>query len=247
MPLSGENLNGNLSKSQEQMDDPNRNVYGGVDGECREQDTDFDMGSDTKQGDDSINCLCMQRKDQGLMIQCEKCDLWQHARCMGISSKKDIPDPYYCIGCCPGILDSQFSPYVRSHSSRKRPLVSGNTISKGKAINMRKRGVNLLDSNEGRKSGTKEKRRRHNITEEAVLETNITDFPFPSPPMSREERKIQQLMKSFERMEKKDGKGTKRGNSIMESSGSPHRYIPLRPVSTSKNYAHSKVFCFVSM
>lgn len=36
----------------------------------------------------------------GLMVQCDKCEVWQHCRCMGLE-QPDIPDQYYCEQCKP--------------------------------------------------------------------------------------------------------------------------------------------------
>ncbi|RKP28906.1 hypothetical protein METBISCDRAFT_5135, partial [Metschnikowia bicuspidata] len=35
----------------------------------------------------------------GLMIECEKCTTWQHAKCMGYASEKKIPKTYICNIC----------------------------------------------------------------------------------------------------------------------------------------------------
>lgn len=34
------------------------------------------------------------------MVQCDKCEVWQHCRCMGLE-QPDIPDQYYCEQCKP--------------------------------------------------------------------------------------------------------------------------------------------------
>lgn len=41
-----------------------------------------------------------EETDQGgLMIECERCTTWQHAKCMGYRTKAQIPEPYYCDLC----------------------------------------------------------------------------------------------------------------------------------------------------
>ncbi|KAG2211666.1 hypothetical protein INT47_008763 [Mucor saturninus] len=40
------------------------------------------------------------RYNLGLMVQCDKCEVWQHCRCMGLE-QPDIPDQYYCEQCKP--------------------------------------------------------------------------------------------------------------------------------------------------
>ena len=53
--------------------------------------------SDTDEGEDRIECLCGQYKDEGLMIQCEKCQVWQHCDCVGQTGEND--DSYLCPQC----------------------------------------------------------------------------------------------------------------------------------------------------
>jgi histone-lysine N-methyltransferase ASH1L len=46
--------------------------------------------------DDAIHCVCGQYKDEGLMVQCERCHIWQHCDCVG---HPDGEDNYYCQDC----------------------------------------------------------------------------------------------------------------------------------------------------
>ncbi|CAO3632786.1 unnamed protein product [Cunninghamella blakesleeana] len=39
--------------------------------------------------------------DEGLMLQCDQCEVWQHCICVGFEEEKDIPDQYYCELCRP--------------------------------------------------------------------------------------------------------------------------------------------------
>ncbi|KAI9299277.1 hypothetical protein BJ944DRAFT_56254 [Cunninghamella echinulata] len=39
--------------------------------------------------------------DEGLMVQCDQCEVWQHCKCIGLEEEKDIPDQYYCELCRP--------------------------------------------------------------------------------------------------------------------------------------------------
>lgn len=48
-----------------------------------------------------IRCACGNNVDFGLMIQCETCDVWQHAGCVGIKNANAIPSHYYCEKCKP--------------------------------------------------------------------------------------------------------------------------------------------------
>ncbi|KAI8061622.1 hypothetical protein BC940DRAFT_133023 [Gongronella butleri] len=39
--------------------------------------------------------------DEGLMVQCDACEVWQHCKCVGLQEETDIPDQYYCELCRP--------------------------------------------------------------------------------------------------------------------------------------------------
>lgn len=43
----------------------------------------------------------------GLMVQCDQCEVWQHCECMGLE-EADIPDQYFCEQCRP---TDQFERY----------------------------------------------------------------------------------------------------------------------------------------
>jgi len=54
--------------------------------------------------DPSIRCICMSQIDnQGLMICCDKCELWVHAVCYKIASQNDVPEKFYCRQCQPSM------------------------------------------------------------------------------------------------------------------------------------------------
>ncbi|RUS28748.1 hypothetical protein BC938DRAFT_481501 [Jimgerdemannia flammicorona] len=51
--------------------------------------------------EDSVTrCVCGQQHHVGLMVQCDKCEVWQHCECVGLI-EEDIPDQYYCELCKP--------------------------------------------------------------------------------------------------------------------------------------------------
>ena len=45
-----------------------------------------------------IRCVCNIYKDEGKMIMCDKCEVWQHCDCMGVS---DDIDNFLCEQCDP--------------------------------------------------------------------------------------------------------------------------------------------------
>uniref|UniRef100_A0A3B4BKW3 Uncharacterized protein n=1 Tax=Periophthalmus magnuspinnatus TaxID=409849 RepID=A0A3B4BKW3_9GOBI len=54
--------------------------------------------------DDVIRCICGMYKDEGLMIQCEKCMVWQHFDCMRLETEVEH---YLCEQCDPRPVDNE--------------------------------------------------------------------------------------------------------------------------------------------
>ena len=56
-----------------------------------------------KEEEDVINCGCGQFRDEGVMIQCDKCECWQHTDCVLPDLKEDEepPDNWICVKCDP--------------------------------------------------------------------------------------------------------------------------------------------------
>ena len=59
---------------------------------------------DEGQEDSVTRCICDFLHDDGYMIQCDKCSVWQHVVCMGLD-KNNIPDEYLCEKCNPRPVD----------------------------------------------------------------------------------------------------------------------------------------------
>ncbi|CAO3590882.1 unnamed protein product [Absidia cylindrospora] len=78
-----------------------------------------DEGSTTR-------CLCGETHNSGLMVQCDKCEVWQHCECTGLA-EEDIPDQYYCEECKPENHASSKMPNgrtQRSYSSEGKPVLN---------------------------------------------------------------------------------------------------------------------------
>ncbi|KAG8179697.1 hypothetical protein JTE90_025653 [Oedothorax gibbosus] len=50
----------------------------------------------SEEDDEVIRCICNIFKDEGLMIQCDKCFVWQHCDCIGVDGKVE---KYLCEQC----------------------------------------------------------------------------------------------------------------------------------------------------
>ena len=46
-----------------------------------------------------IRCICGFDHDDNFTIQCERCNAWQHARCVNISDESAVPDNFLCPEC----------------------------------------------------------------------------------------------------------------------------------------------------
>ncbi|EGG01272.1 uncharacterized protein MELLADRAFT_67145 [Melampsora larici-populina 98AG31] len=59
--------------------------------------------SSTESFDDGvIRCICSVTTDDGFTIQCETCEVWQHAVCVGIPFE-EVPEHYFCDQCEPSL------------------------------------------------------------------------------------------------------------------------------------------------
>jgi hypothetical protein len=64
-------------------------------------------------------CPCGDNDDQeGFMIQCETCQVWQHGDCVGVT-KQTVPDEYYCELCMPEHPIHVTRPQTYSRNARK--------------------------------------------------------------------------------------------------------------------------------
>ncbi|KAK9454450.1 hypothetical protein V1511DRAFT_522103 [Dipodascopsis uninucleata] len=67
--------------------------------------------------------------DSGLFIQCDKCQVWQHAYCVGIGSSDVLPDDYSCEKCSPELhlvvvrptgKTSKYIPLLEANAPRQK-------------------------------------------------------------------------------------------------------------------------------
>ena len=56
----------------------------------------FTICNDEEPPEDRIGCVCGQFNDEGLMIQCERCQVWQHCDCVGTSGDEET---FFCSDC----------------------------------------------------------------------------------------------------------------------------------------------------
>ncbi|PWN30840.1 hypothetical protein BDZ90DRAFT_25700 [Jaminaea rosea] len=86
-------------------------------------DQQADEGADTtidgEAGEDEdggvIRCICGISDDDGFTIQCDRCLVWQHCACFGMSSAS-VPDEYLCELCDPRPVNVAFA---QAHQQRR--------------------------------------------------------------------------------------------------------------------------------
>ncbi|WWC88464.1 uncharacterized protein L201_003375 [Kwoniella dendrophila CBS 6074] len=63
---------------------------------------DEDEEEEEEEVKDVTRCVCHKVVDiDTMMIQCDKCNVWQHGECMGIWGDEEAPDEYFCEECKP--------------------------------------------------------------------------------------------------------------------------------------------------
>eukprot|EP00466_Bigelowiella_natans_P010715 jgi/Bigna1/38418/e_gw1.25.61.1 len=68
-------------------------------------------------------CPCGQNQDdEGLMIQCDRCLVWQHGNCVGIFDESKVPKNYFCEQCKPQHKIHQEARRRRSEVTQARQI-----------------------------------------------------------------------------------------------------------------------------
>lgn len=87
------------------------------------QEADYLQGHEEEdentQGDDDggvIRCICGINDDDGFTIQCDRCLVWQHCACFGMSSSS-VPDEYLCELCDPRPVNVALA---QAHQQRRK-------------------------------------------------------------------------------------------------------------------------------
>ncbi|KAL1413061.1 Histone deacetylase complex subunit [Vanrija albida] len=80
-----------------------------------------DEDDDSKE--EITRCVCKNEEDADvMMIQCDKCNVWQHGGCVGIWGDDEAPDEYFCEECRPD-LHTALRKWIR-RSGRNAPFVA---------------------------------------------------------------------------------------------------------------------------
>lgn len=174
----------------------------GTDEEIEDEDEDEEEEAETR-------CICGQLDppdENGLFIQCEKCQVWQHGYCVSIT--EDVPEKYWCEKCRPDlhtIIDtsegkiSKYLPVMKQQGTKR-------TSKKRQANN--NSNEDLEDSHKKRKE-----RATYNSREDARYEALIQRV------MEESKKEVQTDIKSEdEEKASKNSRGSRRRNNEEENT-----------------------------
>jgi len=88
-----------------------------ADDDAMDQQSNESDSDDADGGDDEerTRCICGRSEDDGDMIQCEKCLVWQHVACMNLGHLDLQALTYFCEQCRPDLHEQWAAEaYVRA-------------------------------------------------------------------------------------------------------------------------------------
>ncbi|RXK36770.1 hypothetical protein M231_05931 [Tremella mesenterica] len=82
-------------------------------GKVEEEERDGGEGEEEEEGEGQEVTRSDIAEGDPLMIQCDKCNVWQHGPCVGIWADEEAPDEYFCEECRPD-LHGPLKRWIRS-------------------------------------------------------------------------------------------------------------------------------------
>jgi hypothetical protein len=139
-------------------------------------------------------CVCGQDDDnEGFMVCCEQCEVWQHGDCIGVK-QTELPEMYYCEICAPRhpIHMRRAEVMARLKEQKKKHK----DLEKAAKAAAKKRKVDSVDRDEPPKKPK-------------PLPVTTTELPFEGiapDKLTREQRKLQKLMEQFRQIEERQNR-----------------------------------------
>ncbi|CAM0138638.1 Histone deacetylase complex subunit [Umbelopsis sp. WA50703] len=86
------------------------------------------VSSDDESSDENsvTRCICHKIHNDGMMVQCDNCNVWQHCPCVGLAgiTEDEMPDQYYCEECKPEnhVVADSYGKYRRVYDPKGNHL-----------------------------------------------------------------------------------------------------------------------------
>ncbi|XP_050310082.1 inactive histone-lysine N-methyltransferase 2E-like isoform X2 [Anthonomus grandis grandis] len=105
-----------------------------------------DVKNEEHYGDYVTRCICGYLHDDGYMVECDKCKVWQHVQC--VVKNKQIPDEYLCEECDPTKpVDRSKARLIQQQWIRERQLIEPKIRKEAKMKDtLRNKDHNVTDS-----------------------------------------------------------------------------------------------------
>mmetsp|Transcript_14935 Transcript_14935/g.26845 ORF Transcript_14935/g.26845 Transcript_14935/m.26845 type:complete len:309 (-) Transcript_14935:140-1066(-) len=163
-------------------------------------------------------CPCGQNQDaDGLMIQCDRCLVWQHGDCVGLFSKASVPDQYFCEQCKPQHKIHQEARRRRAEVTQARQIRIARARGRMRSERFEK-DSNRATTKKHKKSRTGNKRPKTPRTPKAS-EASESSSSRPS----REQRKIERILESFRKLDETKSRKKSTGGDNRGSRGKLER------------------------
>ena len=86
-----------------------------------------------EQDESIIRCICSYSHDDGFMIGCDECSIWQHVACSDLDPS-DLHDLYYCEVCLPRTINPERAIQIQRRFDTSDSEVNRGILSLGPNI-----------------------------------------------------------------------------------------------------------------
>eukprot|EP00462_Mataza_sp_D1_P012725 CAMPEP_0175166714 /NCGR_PEP_ID=MMETSP0087-20121206/27872_1 /TAXON_ID=136419 /ORGANISM="Unknown Unknown, Strain D1" /LENGTH=231 /DNA_ID=CAMNT_0016456387 /DNA_START=71 /DNA_END=762 /DNA_ORIENTATION=+ len=149
-------------------------------------------------------CPCGKNDDsEGFMIECETCEVWQHGECVGLTEATAPDGAYYCELCAPDHpihvkYRALLASIQKKGKRKKKSLETKVEVSK----KQKNEPAENSDSETDQAPQSSNRSWSGSSIDSSRGSANIN--PETGAPLSREERKLKQLLESFEKLEQRN-------------------------------------------
>ncbi|XP_044755691.1 uncharacterized protein LOC123314454 isoform X2 [Coccinella septempunctata] len=153
-------------------------------------------------GDYVTRCICGFLHDDGYMVECDQCKVWQHVQC--VVKNKQVPDEYLCEKCNPSKpVDPQKARMIQQQWLKERQLPEMKNFKKD--IKM-KENPKLKEIPSDTDSSDAENPKNNNNTVNTKGRTPTTQRKKTEKPLTKQKKELKESnlqRKSFKKRERK--------------------------------------------